>query len=217
MKLSTDAVSKGQGRYPSQVPDADLFGPSGWDLDEGDFGQIHSYEDPAEGVYETGTRFATPFQLPNAVHKWIQARSVLMAMAILERPLPTLEPPTTPSTPYGQPTTELTALANHVLTPNWDGLEAPALDPQTFDYAKEFMANLSASVEGPEVDATAQGEIVFSWDSEDSDDTFDVAMCPDGRLALAGIFGEIELKGSVDAHSKKVMSRVHDLIRWTMQ
>ena len=117
----------------------------------------------------------------------------------------------------GQPTTELNQLADRVMQADWDGAGATALSPETIGHATELLESLPASLEPPDVDATVQGEIIFSWDSEDLGDTFDVAMREDGQMVMAGVFDGLKLKGTVNPKKEKTLSRLADLIRWTMQ
>ena len=117
----------------------------------------------------------------------------------------------------GQPTAELDQLATRVMHENWDGTGAPALASETINHASALLGKLPASVQAPDVEATVQGEIIFSWDSKDLGDSFDVAMQPDGQMVMAGVFDGVIVKGTVNPKKGKTLGRLADLIRWTMQ
>lgn len=94
---------------------------------------------------------------------------------------------------------ELNTLRKHVSKDNWDNEGALPLNTHVFKHAETFVRSLNASeISYPEVDASPQGEIVFSWDSEDYRNIFDVLITPTGRLAFSGMFDKSTLTGNFE-------------------
>jgi len=111
----------------------------------------------------------------------------------------------------------LVDLRDAVSSPDWDGEGAPALDETVFEYAKRFVGLLPFDRIGqPEIDATPHGEIVFSWDSTNVVDSFDILVFSSDRLALAGLFDGVQLSGEMGFDDKSI-GRIADLVRWTDQ
>lgn len=100
---------------------------------------------------------------------------------------------------------------------NWDHEDAPPLNSEVFEHAKEFILNLPLSkIDAPDITPNPQGEIEFSWDCGSVDDMFDVAVQSSGQIAIAGIFENIRVHGDV-GWDEKSFSRVVDLVQWTNQ
>ena len=107
---------------------------------------------------------------------------------------------------------ELLELKERVSKPDWDDEGAKPVDESTFKAALEFVKLLSVQqMQETEVDATALGEILLSWDSEDEIDSFNVIVQPSGDISVAGIFDKLKVHGPVDS---SVVSRVFDLLKW---
>lgn len=110
---------------------------------------------------------------------------------------------------------ELDTLKKHVSNANWDYEGADPLSERVFKHAEKFTRLIATSgVSQPEIDATPQGEIVFSWDGEDIRGMFDVLILPSGRIAIAGMFDDLTLTGNLEMAQPDI-ERIIDIAGWT--
>ena len=75
------------------------------------------------------------------------------------------------------------------------GLQELSVAPETAQLAEALVRQLPPTVADPDLEAASSGEIIFCWDLED-DGHCDVIVLPNGELAVAGIFGRINLHGT---------------------
>lgn len=122
--------------------------------------------------------------------------------------------PSTISTKRKALISDLEELKEIVTIENWDKEGAPPLDDRTFSYAEQFIQRLPIDqIKSPDIYATAHGAIVFSWESEEVEDTFEIIILTSGDIATSGIFGTLEVIGRVRWDDKGIR-RLCDLILW---
>ncbi|MCY4130047.1 MAG: hypothetical protein OXG15_12510 [Gammaproteobacteria bacterium] len=109
---------------------------------------------------------------------------------------------------------ELNELKKSVTFDNWDGEGAPRIQDSAFDNAIQFIESLPIQdINTPDIYATPHGAIVFSWESKDLKDTFEVLLLPSGEIATSGIFDRLEVIGRVERNVKGI-NRLCDLMSW---
>jgi hypothetical protein len=95
--------------------------------------------------------------------------------------------------------------------PNWDGYGAPALSPEVFQVAVQFVASIPFDIPVPEIGASSAGDISFEW-AQSPRRIASMAISENGEIHYAALnghkrsFGSLPFDGSFD-------SQLHDLIQ----
>ena len=96
-----------------------------------------------------------------------------------------------------------------------EGIPAVPVSEATTGYARTFLRLIADTTdENPEIEATPQGEFAFSWHRPNGDG-ITVLVLPSGEIALSGIFGRLNLAGTVPWNQEKLPNYVTDTLRWT--
>lgn len=118
---------------------------------------------------------------------------------------------------YGEPSrhalSQLMALFYECAEPNWDGYDAPALKPQVFQYAKQFIASIPFDLPVPEIGASPQGDISFEW-CLGPKKIVSVGVSSNGEIHFASLIGYRRVFGSFPfdgVFDGQLYSLVHDL------
>ena len=122
---------------------------------------------------------------------------------------------------YGEPSrqalSELIGLFNECTQPNWDGYDAPALKPQVFEYARQFIATVPLDLPNPEISASPQGDISFEW-YQGPKQIVSVGVSESGEIHFASlsgyrrVFGSYPFDGTFD---DQIYGLIHDLYEVT--
>lgn len=107
----------------------------------------------------------------------------------------------------------LTVLHDAVTFADWDGEGASAISERTFDLARKFIAQMPSDALEPDVDATPQGEVEFTWEGLNGL-VFSVLVLPSGGLGVAGLFGEMYLHGNAEWDGLALPDYVLDGLKW---
>ena len=162
-----------------------------------------------------------PFGEPTAL-RWLSHRAEpMMGTLLKERRRPNYSDSSarTASRPVDKVTQELheglRTLYQSASVHGWDNEGAPPVPQETYERASRFIDELLLhSIKPPELEPTAQGEVVFSWDSDDVEDSFDVVIQPSGEVAIAGIFQGVRVYGTVKLTGEQ-LRRIADMASWT--
>jgi hypothetical protein len=84
---------------------------------------------------------------------------------------------------------------NECQVPNWDGYEALAIQPATFNNAYLFIEVLPLGYPLPSVGVEADGHLTLEWYRHPRW-TLSISVSPEGILYFAALFGESDVRGS---------------------
>ena len=90
------------------------------------------------------------------------------------------------------------SVANLLITAgqeDWDGENALAVSSRTVGIAVKFVDLLPGFLAPPNVSASPQGEIDFTWDIS-KNAMLTVSVCPSDEIAFAGVFKDLKLYGA---------------------
>jgi hypothetical protein len=90
---------------------------------------------------------------------------------------------------------ELAAVWEECRTPNWDGRDAHAVEPETLHSAYRCIEALPLGCPLPSVGAEPDGHITLEWYSAPRC-TLSVSISPDSMLYYAALFGASDVRGS---------------------
>lgn len=78
---------------------------------------------------------------------------------------------------------------------DWDGENALAVSSRTVEIAVKLAGLLPGFLAPPDVSASPQGEIDFTWDVSENA-MLTVSVCPSDKIAFAGVFKDLKLYGT---------------------
>lgn len=78
---------------------------------------------------------------------------------------------------------------------DWDGENALAVSSRTVEIAVKLVGLLPGFLAPPNVSASPQGEIDFTWDVSENA-MLTVSVCPSDEIAFAGVFKDLKLYGT---------------------
>lgn len=90
---------------------------------------------------------------------------------------------------------EVDDLINEAGVENWDGEGAIPLNRETVELAKEIVDRLPHDIGKPDVDATAHGEVDFSW-IIDKNVMFIISVGSEKEIVFVGLFHGTHIKGN---------------------
>lgn|GEM_PF-4712275 len=121
------------------------------------------------------------------------------------------------SVTYGEPwnaaLAQLAEIWKETSLPNWDGYGAPALTPDVFHCAVQFVQTIPFDVPQPEIGASSAGDITFEW-AQTPRRIVSVGISPNGELHYASLngvrrnFGSFPLDGTFDPHLRALIASV---------
>lgn len=101
---------------------------------------------------------------------------------------------------------------------NWDGYNAKAIDPGSFEEALRFSGMLPTTIPIPETDVDASGEFVFEW-HKGPRKVFSVVVEGNNVLTYAGLFGTNKTSGTEyfgDELPKTILDNLQRLLSRTL-
>lgn len=78
---------------------------------------------------------------------------------------------------------------------DWDGENALAVSSRTVEIAVKLVDLFPGFLAPPDVSASPQGEIDFTWDIS-KNAMLTVSVCPSDEIAFAGVFKDLKLYGT---------------------
>jgi len=99
--------------------------------------------------------------------------------------------------------------------PDWDGYDALAVRPESYENARRFLESLGGLWPQPSVGVEPDGELAFEW-FRGPRLRFSVSIGPDATLSYAGMFGTSTVHGTetfLDEVPAGILHHLHRLYR----